>query len=184
VWAGFFYDPTACVVWGGRGIVCSLAGVVLARRRMMAKLEVVGVVVDGDDGQTFSMAQVDSSDEHEKIRNSILTDFRNMGMNAEQVLVRVQYRDTLLFQRMAQVPMFRIDYVLGESGWRPVSEFSRLSVGGKFGFMKNGKIYECGRDVETLYELSDSGFPVGLICDGFHKVEFRMDNSYEVVARI
>jgi hypothetical protein len=182
VWSGIFYNPTACVVWGGRGIVCSLAGVVLARRRVMAKLEVIGVVVG--DGQNFSMAQVDSADEYEKIRNSILGGFQNMGMNAEQVLVRVQYRDTLLFQRIAQVPMFRINYDLGDARWRPASEFSRISVGCKFGFMKNGKIYECGSDVETLYELSDSGFPVGLICDGFHKVEFRMDHSYEVVARI
>jgi hypothetical protein len=28
VWSGIFYNPTACVVWGGRGIVCSLVGAV------------------------------------------------------------------------------------------------------------------------------------------------------------
>lgn len=151
----------------------------------MAKLDVTGIVVGDDDGQYFSMAQIDSTDTAKDIMDSILEGFQDMGMGAEQVLVRVQCRDALLFQRMAaQVPMFRINYALGEPGWRPASEFSRISVGCKFGFMKNGKIYECGSDVETLYELSDSGFPVGLICDGFHKVEFRMDHSYEVVARI
>lgn len=149
----------------------------------MAKLNVTGIVVDGDDGQYFSMMQVDSADTAVMIRERIVEQFRDMGVHADRVMVRVQDRNVMLFERVGSQVEFFIDGV-HQTTWHKTSDFYKYVAGCKFGFMKNGKVYECGSEIETLIELSSSGFTIGLISDGFYEMKIRESHSYEMVAQI
>lgn len=148
----------------------------------MKSLKVTGVVV----GSTnfFPMAAVSSLDSADYILNTVLREFRNMALNDEQVMVRVEDRNVMLFKRINLEDEFRIDGLRTVIGWIPCSNFNDSTHGLRFGFIKDEQVFPFNSGLETLQALSQVA-QVGVIYGGeFKKIEFRTVHSYEMIGAI